>query len=76
MNIYPDGHPWRPVNGTEAENFTKQWCDNCLKDEGCIIPYSVLSGQNDQPNAWVFNKGRAICTEFEFNNALLDQIPY
>lgn len=50
MNIYPDGHPWRPVNGTEAENFTKQWCDNCLKDEGCIIPFKRQKDKKKNPS--------------------------
>lgn len=74
MKIYPDGHLWRPLNGSEVEKFARKFCDVCTQDEqGCSIPYRILSGELTDNSPWIYQNGEPICLDFEGD---LNKIPF
>lgn len=62
--------PYRPSNSTEYGDFTRRYCDRCLKNskQGCLIAArSMLFDETDPeyPKQWRYANGRPTCTAFE-----------
>lgn len=61
--------PFRPSNGTQADIFFADFCEQCKSNVGCRIRSAAMSHTEDDPNypkEWIaYANGSATCTAFE-----------
>ena len=74
-----DGKPYQPSNGSEGQDFTESWCNQCEREreyresegedwEKCcpILGASMANsvGDDDYPKEWIYKDGKPVCTAF------------
>ncbi|MGR9072803.1 MAG: hypothetical protein ACU833_07040 [Gammaproteobacteria bacterium] len=67
--------PFRPSSGIEGENFIRQWCNRCRRNNidrktgmrGCRIQAATFIyhiGEAGYPDEWIVENGIPRCTGF------------